>query len=563
MKKLTQFWSNLPAIHLLPKLISVSAFMAKWGRTFFHKFRDKLIKQKERIEAVKDRKDDDGIQLCFEEKDKLNDLLYHEELYWKQRAKTFWLAEGDTNSKFFHATASSRKKKNHIAALKDSNSVWVTDHMGLCNELKTYFTNVFEGGVSNTTFPRYEDEVRVTEAQNSMLTASLTFEEFSEAVKGMHPDKTSGPDGLNPAFFQHFWALIGKDVFQCCQKWLQDCKFPATVNDTTLVLIPKKEHVEEVKDLRHIALCNVLYKIVAKVLANRLQRILPVLISEEQSAFVPGRNIADNVLVAFELLHHMKRKSASQEGEVALKLDISKAYDRVNWKYLYDRMTVMGFSQKWINWMRLCVSTVSYSISFQGSKVGPIIPKGGLRQGDPLSPYLFLLCVEDLSLTLRSASRDGTIHGCQVSSNAPSITHLLFADDSFLFFKATAAESKAAKDVLNLYADTSGQSVNFQKSAVFFSSNVWTDKQIELKNILEVHNDIGNSKYLGLPSLIGRSKKSVFRYLKEKVSQKIQAWGSKLLSRAGKAVMIRNVAQTIPTYTMSCFSCSENSLSRN
>lgn len=124
---------------------------------------------------------------------------------------------------------------------------------------------------------------------------------------------------------------------------------------------------------------------------------------------------------------------------------------------------------------------------------------------------------------------------------------------TFLFFKATAAESKAVKDVLNLYADASGQSVNFQKSAVFFSSNVRTDKQMELKNILEVHNDIGNSKYLGLPSLIGRSKKSVFRYLKEKVSQKIQAWSSKLLSRAGKTVMIRNVAQTIPTYTMSCF----------
>ena len=123
-------------------------------------------------------------------------------------------------------------------------------------------------------------------------------------------------------------------------------------------LFLKKDNVEEVKDLRPIALCNVLYKIIAKVLANRLQKILPGIISEEQSAFVPGRNITDNVLVAFELLHYMKRKNGGQEGEIALKLDISKAYDRVNWAYLRSQMQYMGFFAKWISWVMLCVTTI-------------------------------------------------------------------------------------------------------------------------------------------------------------------------------------------------------------
>ena len=248
------------------------------------------------------------------------------------------------------------------------------------------------------------------------------------------------------------------------------------MNDTTLVLIPKKDNVDDPKDLRPIALCNVLYKIVTKVLANRLQKILPGVISEEQSAFVPGRNITDNVLVAFELLHYMKRKNSGQDGVVALKLNISKAYDRVNWRYLKHRMSTMGFSEKWIEWMMLCVRTVSYSISFQGSMICPIIPTRGLRQGDPFSPYLFLLCVEGLSSSLKSAAGNGSINVCCICNLAPSITHLLFADDSFLFFKATTEEASTAKEILNEYEAWSGQAVNYQKLAIFFSSNVRRDK---------------------------------------------------------------------------------------
>lgn len=131
----------------------------------------------------------------------------------------------------------------------------------------------------------------------------------------------------------------------------------------------------------------------------------------------------------------MKQKRHGHEGEVALKLDISKSYDRVRWDFLQGHMVSIGFSDKWIKWVMMCVTTVSYSISFQGSSVGPILPKRGLRQGDPLSPYLFLLCVEVLSLSLKNAASSGLIHGCCISNTAPSVTYLLFTDDRFLFVK--------------------------------------------------------------------------------------------------------------------------------
>lgn len=247
----------------------------------------------------------------------------------------------------------------------------------------------------------------VTEDQNNKLIAEVTLEEFTVAIKQMHPDKASGPDGLNPAFYQNFWKIMGREVFDCCKGWLQGHPFPADLNSTNVVLIPNKNNVASMKDFRPIALCNVLYKIMAKVLANRLKDILPGLISEKQSAFVPGRNISDNVLVAFEVIHHMKNKSRGTEGEIALKLDISKAYDRVDWSYLKQRMHVMGFCRQWINWIMRCVTTVSYDFCLNGMTVGPIIPRRGLRQGDPLSPYLFLFCVEGLSNDLDTAAARG------------------------------------------------------------------------------------------------------------------------------------------------------------
>lgn len=213
----------------------------------------------------------------------------------------------------------------------------------------------------------------------------------------------------------------------------------------------------------------------------------------------------------------------------------------------------MGFSERWIDWIMLCVSTVSYSVNFNGSQIGPIIPRRGLRQGDPLSPYLFLLCVEGLSCSIKKAAEEGTIKGCKIHANAPAVTHLLFADDSFLFCKATKEEVGEIKGILKKYELNSGQAINFQKSRIYFSANVRLDKQSEVKTQLEVHNDLSEGRYLGLPSLIGQSKKQVFNFLKDRMWRKIQGWGEKCLSKAGKAVLLRNLAQAVPSYAMSCF----------
>ena len=192
--------------------------------------------------------------------------------------------------------------------------------------------------------------------------------------------------------------------------------------------------------------CHV--QIISKVLANRLKKILPQLISPTQSAFVPVRLLTDNILVAYESLHTMHGRKKGKKGSLALKLDINKAYDRVEWAFLKSIMVKMGFPKIWIERVMCCVSTFSFSVKINGKTYGNIIPSRGLRQGDPLSPYMFLLCAEGFTSLLAKAEMENQIHGVSICRRAPSITHLLFADDSLLFCQAKQDEVKVIMDTL-------------------------------------------------------------------------------------------------------------------
>ena len=180
-----------------------------------------------------------------------------------------------------------------------------------------------------------------------------------------------------------------------------------------------------------------IYKLAAKTLANRLKKIHPSIISETQSAFVNDRLITDNVLVAFEAVHHISQRKTGKTGEMALKLDMSKAYDRVEWVCLDKIMEKLGFHPRWQSLMMQCISSVTYSVKINGKPWGHITPSRGLHQGDPLSLYLFLLCAEGLSALTKKAVSDRVMEGVSICRGAPILSHLFFANDGIIFYKAS------------------------------------------------------------------------------------------------------------------------------
>ncbi|XP_065855885.1 uncharacterized protein [Euphorbia lathyris] len=546
-------WVLNQGVDLSNRLRLYCIAMEEWGKNFKARFVRKIENCKKVMAETRDCSDPVSVAGYLKARQSLNLLLEQEETYWYQRAKAFWLKEGDLNSKFFHASVKARRQINQISCLENEEGAEVSDQYGLGSVVRSYFEKVYQ------TSERIDFDaisflpVKISANMNADLTQNFTFEEFTVAINQMHPGKSPGPDGLNSGFFQQYWKLIGKDILTACAGWLAMGEFPPQLNNTIVTLIPKCEKPRRMLDLRLISLCNVLYKLIAKVLANRLKLILPEVITENQSAFVPGRSLIDNVQVAFELLHYMKRKNRGVKGEVALKIDISKAYDRVDWNFLREVMRRMGFCEQWVSWMMLCVSTVSYSFAVNSEIVGPVKPGRGLRQGDPLSPYLFLLCAEVLSQMINKAEIEGKIMGCRICAGAPSITHLLFADDSFLFFKATEEEGNSMKELLSEYERILGQAVNLNKSGIFFSSNVKMEQRMAISNILQIQAPLDTGRYLGLPSLIGRSKRVIFGFLKDRLSKRLSNWTFRYLSNAGKEVLLKSVAQALPTFCMSTF----------
>ena len=317
------------------------------------------------------------------------------------------------------------------------------------------------------------------------------------------------------------------------------------------MLIPKKQNVEDLKDLRPISLVGGLYKILAKVLANRIKRVLGKVISPVQSAFVEGRQILDAVLIANEAVDSIIRR---KESGIVCKLDIEKAYDHLSWEFLTQVMEKMGFGKRWVSWMKWCVSTASFSILVNGSPAGFFQNSRGLRQRDPLSPYLFVIGMEALSRLLNRAVDGNYLYGSKIADRdgvGSEISHLLYADDTLLFCGANKDQLKYLGWILMWFEALSGLRINLNKSEIVPIGSV--DNVLELA--VEIGCGIGSlpSSYLGLP--LGASHKAlgVWDTVEDRFRKRLSSWKAQYISKGGRLTLIQSILSSLPIYCLSLF----------
>ena len=419
-----------------------------------------------------------------------------EEVSWRQKSREIWLKEGDRNTGFFHRMANSHRRRNSISSISINGRRLVKEA-----EVKEGLVGAFQSllSASNNWCPPYPDLCfnLIGADQTAKLEEMFTEEEVLATVSGLNDDKAPGPDGFPIAFWSFSWDFVKYEVMGFFKDFFQNDQFVKSLNATFLVLVPKGSTVEDLKDLRPISLVGSLYKILSKVLANRIKSVMKLIISQSQNAFVEGRQILDAVLIANEAVDSILRR---KEKGILCKLDIEKAYDHIRWDLILQTLERMGFGSKWIRWMNWCISTTSFSVMFNGSPTGFFRSSRGLRQGNPLSPYLFVIGMEVLSCLLKRAVEGNFISGYKLGDRDGGelvISHLLYADDTIIFCEANSKQLMCLRWTLMWFEAFSGLKINLNKSVIIPLGKV---DNVELL-AAELGCGVGSlpTTYLGLP----------------------------------------------------------------
>ncbi|KAL4282105.1 hypothetical protein GQ457_03G003350 [Hibiscus cannabinus] len=468
--------------------------------------------------------------------------------YRIQKSRIKWAISGDRNTKFFHLMASVRKNINVISTLKIGNDSFCAPAQ-IKQAVRDHFKSSYN---SSMTLPvkQFNCELpKLKESSSFRLERQFTEEEVWSVLSKMEASKAPGPDGFNMGFLKKFWGYLKSDIMAFLDNFSLGNLEDFTFNHSFIVLIPKNRSPVSLDDYRPISLVGCIYKLLAKVLAIRLGEVSEEIIGENQFAFCQGKQILDCSLIANELIDFSRRNRL--EG-VIFKADFRKAYDSVDWGFLMFVMEKMGFGPTWLKWIYCCLSTASISVLINGSPSNAFSIGRGLRQGCPLSPMLFNLVAEALSVFIRSANKMSLFNGVRLGPSVPEITHLQFADDLIIFCGASETQIKNVVRLLKGFEIASGLKLNLLKSKLI-GVNVENNVIDSWANLLHCKRENLPCSYLGLP--LGATKNSVHLWapIVERFKQKLAGWKSRCLSFAGKLALVKSVLASVPIYFISIF----------
>ncbi|KAF3785524.1 retrotransposable element ORF2 protein [Nymphaea thermarum] len=476
-----------------------------------------------------------AIQKETDHREQLNHILLMEEIYWRQKSRIKWLKDGDANTKFFHESVKSRRRRNKINVitvdgqkLEEEEDIRKAFHDHLSHLLS-------KGNETGRLSCKMREGKTVTAAENVSLLAPISEEEIIWVVKGADPDSAPGPDGFPNKFYIQNWEIVKEDIQSYVRDFFAHGRLVRKVNRTHIVVIPKSLGDHNIENFRPISLCNSTTKFLSRIMVRRMRPILCCIIDANQNAFLAGRCIQDSILLAQEVVHSMEARKCKS---LYMKIDFSKAYDRVSWEFLENAMQELGFDPIWVQKVMTLVRTVSMTVVLNSKEGNWFFPQRGLRQGDPLSPYFFLIIAEMFTRSLKHVINNKQVKLPTIGKDRSGIDSLFYADDLLMFVAFHMKSLKTIKGIFQDLENCLGLTLNKDKSTII-GINTSPIELSKAARILEWQDGQLPFKYLGVPLQNKRLVDNQCSRVLLRIDQKLGSWKNKLLSYTGRICLIR------------------------
>lgn len=378
-------------------------------------------------------------------KSKLEEMYKFKSSMLCQQSRPNWQLRGEKNTKFFHRAISRRRRTNFIHSLQ-SNQGWVTTPSEVKKTLLLHFQTLLRKETKSRIFNIQDDLLKKLQpSMKDRLNRSFSLTEVEEALKASDSCKAPGLDGLNTGVLKAIWRSFQKDFMKLLSDFHSKSVIPKGLNSSFIALIPKLKEASSPADFRPISLMNSTIKLLTKVLARRLSEVMNFLITNTQSAFIRSRQMSDCILITNEVYSALHSKKCNG---VIMKLDFAKAFDTINWKFIYHIMERMNLGERWVSWIKVLFDSSRISVLVNGTPTDEFSPLRGLRQGDPLSPLIFNLMGEVLSKMLATTNVKKIFSGIALPNLEGELTHLQYADDVILFINNDTRSIKGVKRIL-------------------------------------------------------------------------------------------------------------------
>jgi hypothetical protein len=469
-----------------------------------------------------------------------------EKLRARQASRLTHIRASEANSKLFFLYANGCRRKNNILSLETDLGTWVT-HEDKEKAIFDHFSDHFGPPAAREVTLNW-DELGLPRHDLAHLEEDFTMEELQGVVQELAAAKAPGPDGFIGLFFKTSWAIVRQDILMAVNYFsqLHDQHF-SHLNTAHVVLIPKKADALRIIDYRPISLTHSIAKLFSKLLANRLRLELNTIVSRAQSAFIKRRSIQDNFLYTQNFVKALHRR---KQAGLFLKLDIAKAFDTVRWDFLLEVLEQFGFGVRWRAWVSILLRSASTSVLLNGTKGPRFRHYTGLRQGDPLSPMLFIIAMEPLQRIFQVATAAGLLS--PIANRNTNLRVSLYADDAAIFLNPCKQDVQVVADLLDLFGKASGLITNRSKCVVY-------PIQCEGINLQEVMEGFAcpilsfPCTYLGLPLHVKQLRRVDIQPLIDKMANRLPAWKGKFLNKAGRLKLLNAALSSIPTYFLTMF----------